>query len=93
MSGPVGYKNLAASGAFVAAGPGLVYGATLTAGSDAATAILYDNTAGSGTVILKLGAATAGTTTSISIPNGVAFGVGCYVALTGTAPSCSVFGG
>jgi len=87
--GPVGYTNLAASAA-VKSGPGILYGLVLTGGSDAATLIVYDNTAGSGTVIIKLSAAT-NITVSVDLPMGVAFGVGAYAALTGTAPSASAF--
>ena len=92
IPGPVGYKNLAASGAAFS-GQGQIFGVVLTAGSDAATAIVYDNTAGSGTVVCKLAAAAANTTAVVEIPNGVAVGKGAYVALTGTTPSCTVFGG
>lgn len=90
--GPVAYKNLVASGAAFSV-PGQIFGVVLTAGSDAATAIVYDNTAGSGTIVCKLAAAAANTTAQIAIPNGVTVGKGAYVALTGTAPSCTVFGG
>lgn len=80
------YKNTATSAA-IHTGPGLVHTVTLAGGSDAATLILYDNTAGSGTIIWKLAAAT-GTSETATID--VSFGVGCYAAVTGTAPSASV---
>ena len=91
IAGPVGYSTIAATAA-VFSKPGVIYGAALTGGSDAATVILYDNTAGSGSVILKLAAA-AGVSVSVSIPNGVAVGLGCYATIAGTAPSVTVFGG
>jgi len=87
--GPVAYSNHVASGA-VKVGPGELFGVTLTGGSDAATLILYDEIAGSGTIICKLSAA-ANTSTSLSLPMGASFGVGCYAVLTGTAPSASIF--
>ena len=87
--GPVGYKNLTSSGAVKSAG-GTLFGAVLAAGSDAATLTLYDNTAGSGTIIAKL-SAVAGSSEPLVIPQGVAFGVGCSAVLTGTSPNASVF--
>ena len=89
MTGQANYSNTGESAAIVS-GPGRVYGAVLAAGSDAATLILYDNTAGSGTVILKL-AAVANTSEAISIPGGVTFSTGCYAAVTGTSPSVTIF--
>jgi len=90
--GPLTYINLAASGAAFG-GTGQFFGVILTGGSDAATAILYDSAAGSGTVICKLAAAANTTAPPLVIPNGVSVKLGVYVVLTGTAPSCSVFGG
>lgn len=87
MGGPYAYKNLAASG-LVKSGPGVLHSIVLTAGSDAATAIVYDNTAGSGDVIVSLGAPVADKTVAAVL--NVVFSVGCYVALTGTDPSCTV---
>lgn len=82
------YKNAnTASSAAVKTGPGGVHTVTLTAAADAATLILYDNTAGSGTIITKLAAA-IGTTAHVELD--VPFSVGCYAALTGTAPSATV---
>lgn len=80
------YKNTGTS-ATVHTGPGKVHTVTLAAGSDAATLILYDNTAASGTVIWKLAAAQ---NTSASAVLDVSFGKGCHAALTGTSPSASV---
>lgn len=80
------YKNTASDVA-VKSGPGGVHSVTLAAAGDAATLILYDNTAGSGTVICKLSAAA---NTSESAILDVTFGKGCYAAVTGTTPSASV---
>jgi len=80
------YKNTGSS-AIVKSGPGLVHTITLAAGADAATLILYDNTAGSGTVIWKLAA--AANTSETAMPD-VPFATGCYAALTGTGPSASL---
>ena len=82
------FSNKTASAAVLSTS-GVFYGAVLTAGGDAATLILYDNTAGSGTIICKL-AAGAGTTASF-VPNvRVPVTKGIYAALTGTAPSATV---
>ena len=89
MTGPTNYKNVTSSAAIVSSA-GRFYGAVLAAGSDAATLILYDNTAGSGTIILKL-AAVAGSSEVMVMPNGVTFSTGCYAVLTGTSPSATVF--
>jgi hypothetical protein len=86
---PVAYSNKTSSAA-VKSAPGTLFGLVLAAGSDAATLIVYDNTAGSGTIIAKLSAIANGSA-AISLPFGVSFGKGCYVALTGTSPSASVF--
>lgn len=87
--GPVAYSNKTAD-AEVKSGPGALIGVVLAAGSDAATVIVYDNTAGSGNIILKLAAVT-GTSEAAIIPNGIAFSVGIYVVMTGTAESVSVY--
>jgi len=89
MFGPVAYSHHTAD-ALVKTGPGMLTGVVLAAGSDAATVIVYDNTAGSGDIILTLAAAT-GTSESAIIPNGVSFKKGVYVVMTGTAESVSVF--
>jgi len=87
--GPIGYKNLTSSGAVKSAG-GTLFGVVLAAGSDTATLVIYDNTAGSGTIIAKL-SAVANSSEALVIPQGVSFGVGCSFVLTGTSPSASVF--
>lgn len=83
------YTTSAASAALVT-GAGAVLAVHLTAGSDAATAILYDNTEASGTVICKLSASAANTTDAFSPGVRLPFKTGLYVALTGTTPSCTV---
>ena len=90
MSQSSTYSNHTSSAA-VYGGHGRITGMVLTAGSDAATATLYDNTAGSGTIIAKLGAAT-GESVVVPIPEGgVSFGKGVYATLTGTSPSFTLF--
>lgn len=83
------YSNKTSSGA-AKAGAGELYAVNLTGGSDAATLIVYDNTAGSGTVICKLACA-AGVTACITLPKPAEFTTGCYLTLTGTAPSATAF--
>ena len=77
------------SSALIKTGNGGVTSATLAAGSDAATLILYDNTAGSGTAFLKLAAA-ANTTAHANFSFPMGFTTGCYAALTGTGPNATV---
>ena len=80
------YSNTGSS-ATIKSGPGAIFSANLAAGSDAATAIIYDNTAASGTVIWKLSAPANGNAfAQLQVP----FGDGCHVALTGTSPSFSI---
>lgn len=80
--------NLAASAA-VRTGPGTLVAVLLTGGSDAATVIIYDNTAGSGTVLAKLAAA-ANTTVQWTPPGGQICATGLYATISGTAPSITV---
>ena len=81
------YKNLAASG-LIKTGPGILHSVTLTAGSDAATAIIGDEVATAGDALVKLAAGTTGT--SVCAILDVAFGVGIYATITGTTPSLTV---
>jgi len=81
------YLNVTSSGQ-VKTGSGVIYAAVLTASSDTATLILYDNTAGSGTIIAKL-SAVANTSATINL-EGAAFNKGVYAALTGTSPSATI---
>ena len=63
----------------------------LTAGSDTATAIVYDGQSASGTKILKI-SATANTSTHINIPpEGKVIKENIFVAVTGTASEATVF--
>jgi len=83
------YTTSAASAKLVT-GAGAVLAVHLAAGSDAATAILYDNTEASGTVICKLTASAANTADAFCPAVRLPFSTGLYLALTGTAPSCTV---
>jgi len=70
----------------VKTGNGKLLGGVLTAGSDLATATLYDNTEASGPVLREVKAA-ANTTVRLGIPpNGVRFGAGLHAVLLGTGP-------
>ena len=80
------YSYLAAS-ALIKTGPGVIHTVTLTGGSDAATVILGDEVATAGDSIIALAAA-AGVSASAVLD--VAFGVGLYAAITGTAPKVTV---
>lgn len=67
-------------------GSGKLLGGVLTAGADAATATIYDNTAASGKV-LRTVKAPAGGSVSLAVPAcGVHFGAGLHAVLAGTAP-------
>jgi hypothetical protein len=71
--------------------PGMLAGALLAAGSDAATVIVYDNESeASGTVLCKL-AALANTTASAVFPDPVVASKGLYAAVTGTNVSASLY--
>lgn len=80
------YSYLAAS-ALIKTGPGIIHTVTLTGGSDAATAVLGDEVATAGDSIIALAAA-AGVSASAVLD--VAFGVGLYATITGTAPKITV---
>ena len=88
MALPVNSTTVTASAA-VKTGPGMLHGVTITAAGDTATVILYDNTAGSGTVIQKL-SAVANTSAVVTFPAPLVFSTGCYAAVTGTTPSATV---
>ena len=89
MLGPLA-SLVTASSALVKTGPGAVHGAILTAGSDAATLILYDNTSGTGTKVIGTIKAAINTTVGFSIPNGAAFSKGLYATIIGTSPEVTV---
>ncbi len=71
-------------------GAGKIHYIVLVAGSDAATATIYDAVSATGTPIASLSAAA---TDSIPFPLGskyLAVGTGIHVVLSGTAPFCYV---
>ena len=80
------YTYLAAS-ALIKTGPGVIHSVVLTGGSDAATLVLGDEVATAGDTIIALAAA-AGVTAAAVLD--VAFGVGLYATITGTAPKVTV---
>ena len=73
----------------VKTGPCGLFSVALAGGADAATCTIYDNTAGSGTVVVKLRAG-IGDTVCWQPARPVAINTGIYVALTGTTPDVSV---
>lgn len=79
-----------ASSAAIKTGPGYLYGVVLAGGSDASSVILYDNTAGSGTIVCKLVALT-GTSAVALFPYPVPFSTGLYATIAGTGPSVNVY--
>lgn len=81
-------KALTASGA-VKDRPGMLAAVLLTAGEDAASVTIYDNTAGSGTklAVLKAG---SGATVSFTPAVPVVAGVGLYATISGTTPDVVV---
>lgn len=89
MRGPFNSLVTAAS-ALIKTGPGVLHAVTLSGGSDAATLILYHEVAGAGDALWATIKAAANTTVHVEFPGGLAFGVGLYAALTGTAPSAAV---
>lgn len=80
------YTNLAASG-LIKSGPGVIHSIALTGGSDAATVVLGDEVATAGDAIISLAAAAG---VSVCAVLDVAYGVGMYATITGTAPSVTV---
>ena len=82
------FKHTTAA-ATVKSGPCLLYAVTLGGGADVATCTIYDNTAGSGTVAVKL-RAPIGTSVCWQPAQPLAMSLGITVALTGTTPDISV---
>jgi len=80
------YTSLAASG-LIKSGPGVIHSITLTGGTDAATVVLGDEVATAGDAIISLAAAAG---VSVCAVLHVAYGVGMYATITGTAPSVTV---
>ena len=68
-------------------GSGVLRAALLAAGSASATLTIYDNTAGSGTILAKL-QAVQNTTAAVQL--NVVFTHGCYMALQGTGANGTV---
>lgn len=81
-----GHTRLTATGN-VAAGPSILARVILTAGSDLATAIVYDAASGTTNPIATIKAAT---NTTHQVQFNITCGRGIQVALTGTAPVCTV---
>lgn len=74
----------------VVTGPGLLFGALLCAGADAASVAIRDGIDASGTIIAKLGAG-IGQSAPFAPVAPVAFKVGLFVdVLTGTTPQVNV---
>jgi len=87
MSETYNYAVLTASG-LVKTGPGVLHSLVLDGGTANSTALAYDEVSGSGTELAAV-RALAGTTGATG-PLDVAFGVGLYVVLAGTAPRATV---
>ena len=66
-------------------------GLSLTGGSDAATAIVYDSQTAAGTVVARLTALTNTTATFISPQSGVVVTTNLFVAVTGTASNALIY--
>jgi hypothetical protein len=81
------YLNRANDGA-VKAGQGILTSVVLAAGSDTATVTIYDEASASGNVMCKLVAAQ--NTSAVATQLNIAFGVGCYVDIEGTAAAVTV---
>jgi len=82
------HKTLTADGV-VKSGPGALVAVALSGGTDAATVVLYDNTAASGTVLCTL---KAGANESVIFTPALpyAFAKSCYADLSGTGPEVTV---
>ena len=80
------YKN---SSDIVKSGPGVLYYVTVTAGSNAISCTIYDNTAGSGNVIAWLQSPVNDIRFAVFTP-GVVFGKGLYLSITGTGGGVAV---
>jgi hypothetical protein len=80
------YKHLTESGA-VKMGSGVLHSVLLSAADADATATVYDETGGSGDVLAVV---TSLQNASECAVLDVAFGVGCYVAISGTGAKVTV---
>ena len=81
------YKN---SSDIVKSGPGVLYYVTVTAGSNAISCTIYDNTAGSGSVIGWVYCPANDIRHVMLGPAGVAFGKGLYLTISGTGGGVAV---
>jgi hypothetical protein len=80
------YKHLTSSGA-VKSGPGVLHSIVLSAAGANATATVYDEASGSGDVLAVI---TSVQNDSVCAVLDVAFGVGCYVDISGTGAKVTV---
>jgi hypothetical protein len=80
------YKHLTESGV-VKTGPGVLHSVLLSAAGADATATVYDEIGGSGDVLAVV---TSVQDASECVVLDVAFGVGCYVGLSGTGAKVTV---
>ena len=86
MATGFGYVHLDASG-LVKTGPGILHSVLVSAGSANAVATVYEEVSGSGDVIAVV---TSVLNDSVSVVLDVAFGVGCYVTLSGAGATATV---
>jgi hypothetical protein len=86
MAETYAYKHLTASDA-VKSGPGVLHSILLSAAGADATATVYDETSGSGDVLAVI---TSVQNDSSAVILDVAFGVGCYVSISGTGAKVTV---
>lgn len=82
---PTPTRTAAATGTVLAGGPGLLVSAHLVAGSDVATATIYDGTDTSGPVITRL-SAVANSADAYCPAAAIPFRTGLHVVMTGTGP-------
>ena len=78
-------RKAGTASAAYASGAGRLIAAGICGGADAATLIVYDNTAASGTVLCKLGVG-IGLSAVFAPATPISFRTGLYFALTGTTP-------
>ncbi len=74
----------------VQTGPGVLFGAHLAAAAANSTAVLYDGTSTSGTIIAKL-AALANAADDLSPSAPITFRVGLHVVMAGASAHLNVF--
>lgn len=87
-------SGLQTSSGIVANGRNRINAITLvTDGTNAASILIYDNTAASGTVVAKATASGAQNTVHVVFPNPVIVDNGLYAAVTGTGAAYIVYFG